>query len=132
MSVTYTCEFIAQPRHIKLVSLECSSAADTAAAFEEAARLLKNERDCPVLADARLWKYRPSFEDIKQFASSLAALQVFDGAFALVVGDDLQFGIASQLASVCAGYGIRMAAFKTVDEAYDWLQLDTAGAKRRI
>jgi hypothetical protein len=123
MSATFTCEYVAQPRHVKLVSLHCTSARDTQAAFGEVAKVLTKERECPVLADARLWGYRPSFEDVKQFATDIGGLGVFDGPFAMVVGDDLQFGIASQLAAMCAGHGVQMGAFKSMEEASAWLRL---------
>lgn len=130
MGITYTCEYISSPRHVRVVSLGCTSAADTTVAIASVAELLKTQRECPVLADARLWRYHPSYQDVKLFSEGMAAMGVFDGPFALVVSDDLQFGIASQLGAMCARHGIHLAAFKTVEDGAHWLGLDVLPIRR--
>jgi hypothetical protein len=75
------------------------------------------------LADLRALEYIPSVADLRLFAIEFARLRgAFAGGIALVVSNDVHYGLGRLLAALTEQRGIRIGVARSVDEGEAWLR----------
>ncbi len=91
-----------------------------------AAKALGNRRLKGVLFDdrnSRFKGYRDDFNDMARFRKGL--IDRLGTRIAVVVSDDLHFGLARMSAAIHFQYGIEIQPFKEMDKARAWLAGET-------
>lgn len=83
----------------------------------------------PILCDFRELAWVPWPHEVRQLSQTLNELRdAFTGPLAVVVEKPAVFGMARMLSTLVEPFGIRMMAFRELDEAVSWCRKEAVGA----
>lgn len=86
---------------------------------------------CGSLGDVREMDYYPSITELKTIAFEFVRLRAaFRCGVAFVVSNEKHFGLGSLLSALVDSAGVRIAVFREVADAEDWIRANHPDAER--